>query len=58
MLATTCLTVSSSCTSAVAFPAPQVSASLQSDRHLLVVLDGLRPDYVTPEVMPNLHALG
>ena len=27
-------------------------------RHLLIVLDGLRPDYVTPELMPNLHALG
>ena len=27
-------------------------------RHLLIVLDGLRPDYATPEVMPNLHALG
>jgi arylsulfatase A-like enzyme len=27
-------------------------------RQLLVVLDGLRPDYVTPEVMPHLHALG
>jgi arylsulfatase A-like enzyme len=27
-------------------------------RHLLIVLDGLRPDYVSPEVMPNLHALG
>ena len=26
-------------------------------RHLLLVLDGLRPDYVTKEVMPNLHAL-
>jgi len=25
---------------------------------LLIVLDGLRPDYVTPELMPNLHALG
>ena len=23
-------------------------------RHLLIVLDGLRPDYVTPELMPNL----
>jgi predicted AlkP superfamily pyrophosphatase or phosphodiesterase len=23
---------------------------------MLVVLDGLRPDYVTPELMPNLHA--
>ena len=27
-------------------------------RHLLIVLDGLRPDYVTPDRMPNLHALG
>ena len=27
-------------------------------RHLLIVVDGLRPDYVTPEVMPNLAALG
>jgi arylsulfatase A-like enzyme len=26
-------------------------------RHLLLVLDGLRPDYVTKEVMPNLRAL-
>ena len=26
-------------------------------RHLLVVLDGLRPDYVKPALMPNLHAL-
>lgn len=25
---------------------------------LLIVLDGLRPDYVTPELMPNLSALG
>jgi arylsulfatase A-like enzyme len=27
-------------------------------RHLLVVVDGLRPDYVTSEVMPRLTALG
>jgi predicted AlkP superfamily pyrophosphatase or phosphodiesterase len=27
-------------------------------RQLLIVVDGLRPDYVTPEVMPNLYALG
>lgn len=27
-------------------------------RHLLIVVDGLRPDYVTQEVMPNLTALG
>lgn len=25
---------------------------------LVIVCDGLRPDYVTPELMPNLHALG
>ncbi len=25
---------------------------------LLLVIDGLRPDYVTPEIMPRLHALG
>lgn len=27
-------------------------------RHLLIVVDGLRPDYVTPDVMPRLTALG
>ena len=27
-------------------------------RHLLIVLDGLRPDYVRPHLMPALHALG
>ena len=27
-------------------------------RHLVIVVDGLRPDYVTAEVMPNLSALG
>lgn len=25
---------------------------------IVIVLDGLRPDYVTQELMPNLHALG
>jgi len=29
-----------------------------TNRHLLVVLDGLRPDYVTGELMPNVAALG
>jgi arylsulfatase A-like enzyme len=28
------------------------------NRHLLIVIDGLRPDYVTDAVMPNLTALG
>jgi predicted AlkP superfamily pyrophosphatase or phosphodiesterase len=32
-------------------------AQAEPNRHLLLVLDGLRPDYVTPGVMPNLHAL-
>src|SRR5262249_9474094 len=27
-------------------------------RQLIIVVDGLRPDYVTPDVMPNLYALG
>jgi predicted AlkP superfamily pyrophosphatase or phosphodiesterase len=38
----------------VAFPA----MAEPSSQTLLIVLDGLRPDYVTPERMPNLHALG
>ena len=29
-----------------------------TSRHLLIVVDGLRPDYVTPAVMPHLVALG
>ncbi|HCE03417.1 MAG TPA: alkaline phosphatase family protein [Acidobacteria bacterium] len=29
-----------------------------SSRQLLIVLDGLRPDYVTPQIMPALYALG
>jgi predicted AlkP superfamily pyrophosphatase or phosphodiesterase len=38
-----------------------VSATAQhadAQRVLLIVLDGCRPDYVTPDVMPNVHALG
>lgn len=37
-----------------ALPAKQASPK----RHLLIVLDGLLPDYVSPEVMPYLYALG
>jgi len=33
-------------------------ASTPARRHLLIVVDGLRPDYVTSDVMPNLTALG
>ena len=50
----------------LALAAPSYGAAGQSDegqgagrlRHLLVVLDGLRPDYVQPHFMPALHALG
>jgi arylsulfatase A-like enzyme len=46
---------------ATAIAAVPLIASTQGPapaRHLLIVVDGLRPDYVTPEVMPNLSALG
>jgi hypothetical protein len=36
----------------------QRTTSAAPNRQLIVVVDGLRPDYVTPEVMPNLYALG
>ena len=36
----------------------QEAPARQEQRHLLIVLDGLRPDYVTPALMPNLYALG
>jgi predicted AlkP superfamily pyrophosphatase or phosphodiesterase len=38
-----------------------VAAAMQptsAHRHLLIVVDGLRPDYVTEAVMPHLTALG
>lgn len=34
------------------------SAAPLDHSSLVIVLDGLRPDYVTVELMPNLHALG
>ena len=34
------------------------SGSEERRSNLLLVLDGLRPDYITPELMPNLYALG
>ncbi len=37
---------------------PTGSIDPVAERQLLIVLDGLRPDYVTPDLMPNLHALG
>jgi arylsulfatase A-like enzyme len=46
---------------ATAIAALPLIASTQTPapaRQLLIVVDGLRPDYVTPEMMPNLSALG
>lgn len=46
-----------------AAPAPvanaqnDVEAQAEPRTVLVVILDGLRPDYITPELMPNLHAL-
>ncbi len=34
------------------------NGSEERSSNLLLVLDGLRPDYITPELMPNLYALG
>ena len=49
---------------AVAWPGPLAKAASSGTgdaaRHpqLVIVVDGLRPDYVTPELMPRLAALG
>lgn len=37
---------------------PRVAETRQTPLNLLIVVDGLRPDYITPEIMPNLYALG
>jgi arylsulfatase A-like enzyme len=42
----------------VVWPTSDAARSAEPNHHLLLVLDGLRPDYVTPDVMPNLYALG
>ncbi len=34
------------------------AAPATSHPSLVIVIDGLRPDYVTPELMPRLHAFG
>src|SRR5258707_9634374 len=36
----------------------RAGASRRADRQVVIVIDGLRPDYVTPEQMPRLHRLG
>lgn len=46
-------------TGAVAAGVAEWPVRAQSPRsQLLMVIDGLRPDYVTAEIMPRLHALG
>jgi predicted AlkP superfamily pyrophosphatase or phosphodiesterase len=37
---------------------PAATQPVSETRHLLIIVDGLRPDYVTAGVMPNLTALG
>jgi arylsulfatase A-like enzyme len=37
---------------------PRAQQAAPSHTHLVIVVDGLRPDYVTPEVMPRLFRLG
>ena len=46
--------------SALIGPRGSSGVHAQARRHtqLLLVIDGLRPDYITPQVMPRLHALG
>src|SRR5947208_2454315 len=38
-------------------PLAACRSSAEPRRHLLIVVDGLRPDYVSADVMPNLTAL-
>ncbi|MCC6487041.1 MAG: alkaline phosphatase family protein [Candidatus Hydrogenedentes bacterium] len=55
------LTALLACCAAAALPAIAWAASGEEGaqpRVLVIVLDGCRPDYVTPEVMPNVFALG
>lgn len=43
---------------ALAIGAVGCAESVERDRVLILVVDGLRPDYVTEELMPRLNALG
>src|SRR5207244_2527642 len=52
---TTCGALIVACGLVLQSQAPPASAS---HKQLLVIFDGLRPDYVTPDVMPNLYAFG
>ena len=53
-----CVLSLTACVSERAGPIADPHQTTERQRHLLIVMDGLRPDYVTPELMPNLHALG
>jgi hypothetical protein len=37
---------------------PAIDEPAARNLNLVIVIDGLRPDYITPTVMPSLHALG
>ena len=43
---------------AAALLVASTSLASESRSSLVVVIDGLRPDYITPAIMPHLHALG
>jgi arylsulfatase A-like enzyme len=56
-ISTICLLALSQACSTAATP-PAEAGPVGGTRSLLMVVDGLRPDYITPETMPNLYALG
>lgn len=57
VVALACGLLAGGCRPSAEAPAAEVPDRARQ-RHLLIVLDGLRPDYVTPDLMPRLHALG
>jgi arylsulfatase A-like enzyme len=42
----------------ISLSGPSVERAAKDRLNLVIVVDGLRPDYVTRDLMPNLHALG
>jgi predicted AlkP superfamily pyrophosphatase or phosphodiesterase len=36
---------------------PEGASAFKGDRALVIVVDGLRPDYITPKIMPNLSRI-
>ena len=46
-------------TAAIAVAGPHAQPAVSpSHTHLVIVVDGLRPDFITPDVMPRLTGLG